>query len=212
MKKTILLLAAILTISAGTMAQKAELTGFYGISLNSKIRSYYGTYQVDDKPNYGGMLSFSLSSQVFAELLYNRTDTRIQYYNPFNPVQPYDISIEYYQIGALQQVNIGNDMIKPFGAFTLGLTRFDLKQPIDFENTGSPVYVKDEYLFSVTAGAGVKILLHERVGIRLQARLGAPMAFNGLWVGVGTGGASGGASFRVPLVQLDLSAGLIIRI
>jgi len=196
----------------GTIAQKAELTGFYGISLNSKIRSYYGTYQVDDKPNYGGMLSFAISSQVYVELLYNRTDTRVQYYSSFNPLQPHDISIEYYQIGGLQEFNIGPDKIVPFGAFTLGLTRFNLKQPIDFEDTGTPVYVKDEYLFSLTAGAGVKILLHERVGIRLQARLGAPMAFNGLWIGVGTGGASGGASFRVPMVQFDLSAGLIIRI
>jgi len=212
MKRTLLLIAAGLIMVAGTSAQKAELTGFYGISLNSKVRSYFGTYQVDNKPNYGGMLSFALSSQVFVELMYNRTDTRIRYYNPYNPVQPYDISIEYYQVGGLQEFNIGPDMILPFGAFSLGLTRFNLKQPIDFENTGTPIYVKDEYLFSVTAGAGVKILLHERVGIRLQARLGAPMAFNGLWIGVGTGGASGGASFRVPVIMLDLSAGLILRI
>ena len=45
-----------------TQAQKAEIGGFYGISFNSQIRTYYGEFKVDDKANYGGQLSIALSS------------------------------------------------------------------------------------------------------------------------------------------------------
>ncbi|MCK4747444.1 MAG: hypothetical protein KAT15_10425, partial [Bacteroidales bacterium] len=111
-----------------------------------------------------------------------------------------------FQIGGLRQVDLATDKIKPFGAVTLGLARFHLKQ------TTGDLREADEWKFSATLGGGVKIFLHDRIGIRLQARLGLPMTFEGLWVGGGTGGASGGASFRIPIVQLDLSAGLMLRL
>jgi hypothetical protein len=212
MKRVLLLIAAGLILIPAGKAQKAEIGGFYGISFNTQIRSYYGNFKVDDKANYGGQLSIAMSSQTFVELIYNRTDTRVQYFSSVNVLEPLDIGIEYYQIGGLQQVDIGNDMIKPFGALSLGLTRFHLKDPVDFEDTGSKIRVDDKYTFSASAAGGVKVFLHERIGIRLQARLGVPMLFNGLWIGVGTGGASTGASFHVPLVMFDLSAGVFLRL
>ena len=63
-------------------------------------------------------------------------------------------------------------------------------------------------MMAATLSAGVKMHLGNMLGIRLQARLGLPMSFNGLWIG--TGGS--GASFRVPMVQFDLSAGVFLRL
>ena len=103
-------------------------------------------------------------------------------------------------------------MLAPFGVFTLGATRFDIKNAVDLEGGGTPVHYSDTWAFSIALAGGAKIFLAERIGIRLQARLGMPMLFNGLYLGIGTGGASGGASFRVPLVQFDLSAGLFLRL
>ena len=193
-------------------AQKAEIGGFYGISFNSKIRTYYGEFKVDNKSNYGGQLSIALSPDVFVELMYNRTDTRVQYFSRGGISEPFDVSIEYFHVGGLQQVDIGSDVIIPFGNFTLGATRINLKQPVDFEDTGQPQTYGDAWAFSMALAGGAKIYLHERIGIRLQARLGMPMLFNGLYVGVGTGGVSSGASFHVPLVQFDLSAGVFLRL
>jgi hypothetical protein len=211
MKKNLFLLAAALMLVTTTQAQKAEIGGFYGISFNSQIRTYYGEFKVDDKANYGGQLSIAMSSSTFLELLYNRTDTKVQYYS-LNTSDPIDMSIEYYHVGGLQQMDIGSDRLAPFGVFTLGATRFDLKDPVDFENPGTPVYYGDSWMFSIALAGGAKIYLHERIGIRLQARLGMPMRFNGLYLGVGTGGASAGAGFRVPLVNFDLSAGVFLRL
>ena len=60
---------------------------------------------------------------------------------------------------------------------------------------------------SIAVAAGAKILLGESLGIRLQARMGLPMGFNGLWVGTG----GGGVSFYVPVAQFDFTAGLFLR-
>ncbi|MEE9461670.1 MAG: outer membrane beta-barrel protein [Bacteroidales bacterium] len=212
MKKTLLLVAAGLMLITTTHAQKAEIGAFYGISFNSKIRTYYGDYKVDNKANYGGQLSIALSSETFVELMYNRTDTRIQYFSRGGASDPLDISIEYFHIGGLQQVDIGSDKIAPFGVFTLGPTRFNLKDPVDFDDDGTPESYGDAWAFSIALAGGAKIFLAERIGIRLQARLGMPMLFNGLYIGVGGGGASGGASFHVPLVQFDLTAGIFLRL
>jgi hypothetical protein len=214
MKKNLILFAAGVLLITTTYAQKAEIGGFYGISFNSEIRTYYGQFKVDNKANYGGQLSIALSSETFAELTYNRTDTRVQYRTPGvgGIGQPMDISIEYFQVGGLQQVDIGSDVLVPFGVVSLGATRFNVKNRVDLEGDGSNYYSGDAWAFSASLAGGAKIFLHDRIGIRLQARLGMPMLFNGLYLGVGTGGVSSGASFRVPLVNFDLSAGVFIRI
>jgi len=214
MKKTIMLAIAGLTLVITSYAQKAEIGGFYGISFNSEIRTYYGRFRVDNKANYGGQLSIALSSETFAEFMYNRSDTRVQYFTP-GPggiSQPMDISIEYFHVGGLQQVNVGSDMLVPFGAVSLGATRINVKNRVDLEGDGSNYYTGDAWAFSAALAGGAKIYLHERLGIRLQARLGMPMLFNGLYLGVGTGGVSSGASFRVPLVNFDLTAGVFLRL
>ncbi len=212
MKKTLLMIAAGLMLIITTQAQKAEIGGFYGISFNSKIRTYYGDFKIDDKANYGGQLSIAMAPETFLELMYNRTDTRVQYFDRLGASEPFDLSIEYYHVGGLQQVDIGNEKIAPFGVFTLGATRFNIKNQVDLDGDGSNYYSGDAWAFSIALAGGAKIYLHERIGIRLQARLGMPMLFNGLYLGVGTGGASGGFSFHVPLVQFDLSAGIFLRI
>ena len=71
MKKSLLLVAAGLLMFISGQAQKAEIGGFYGISFNSQIRTYYGQFRVDNKANYGGQLDIALSYEMFAELLFS---------------------------------------------------------------------------------------------------------------------------------------------
>ncbi len=213
MKKSIFFIAAGLMLITTIHAQKAEIGGFYGIAFNGKIRTYYGDYKINDKANYGGQLSIAMSSSTFLELIYNRTDTRVQYFSYGGASEPFDLSIEYYHVGGLQQVDIGNDRIAPFGVFSLGATRFNIKNPVEFDDGNNQQTISgDTYTFSIALAGGAKIFLAERIGIRLQARLGMPMMFNGVYLGVGTGGASGGMSFHVPTVMFDLSAGIFLRL
>ena len=185
-----------------TAAQQIELGGFYGYNLNTRVRTYWGDYTMYNNPNYGGQLSVGMASDVFVELTYNRSDSQIKYY--YNNVEePLDMSSEYFQIGGLRQVRLSSDAVLPFGSFSLGTTRFNLKETKDSDfSTG------DKWYFSIAVAAGAKILLGEALGIRLQARMGLPMGFNGLWIGTG----GGGASFFVPVAQFDFSAGVFLRL
>ena len=142
-----------------------------------------------------------MASDVFVELSYNRADSQIKYY--YNNVEePLDMSSEYFQIGGLRQVRISSDAILPFGSFSLGTTRFNLKETYGQFSQG------DKWFMSIALAAGAKILLGDALGIRLQARVGMPMGFNGLWVGTG----GGGVSFYVPVAQFDFTAGVFLRL
>ena len=203
MRKIITMIVFGTILISYTAAQGIEITAFTGYSFNSQVNTYYGKYKVDDSQNYGGILGYELQPDMFVEFLYNRSDTRIDYYyqNSYNPV---DMSTEYFQLGALKQMGAAN--LKPFGAASLGLARFNLKRA-----TGD--FAQEDYFFmAANLGGGVKILLGDRLGIRLQARLSMPMVFSGFFLTAGTGGAGASAGFRIPLVQFDLSAGLTLRL
>lgn len=184
-----------------TAAQGVEIGAFYGYNLNTRARTYYGDYTLYNSPNYGGQLSVAMATDMFLELTYNRTDTEIRYY--YNAAyEPLDMSSEYYQIGGLRQLNMNDMPLAPFGSLSIGATRFNLK-----ESYGD-LYAGDKWFMSLALALGTKIYLGDLLGIRLQARMGLPMSFSGLWLG--TGGA--GASFYVPVVQFDFTAGLFLRL
>ena len=211
MKKNITVL--FLLTSLISFAQRdIEITGFGGYVLNGDIKTYYGDYPVQDNPNYGGILSIEGFDNTFFEFMYNRNDTKFNYERGgFLTSESVDMAVEYYQIGSLHQLDV-HDIIKPFGIATLGAVRFHPKNNMDLDGDNVYVHIDDAWRFAATIGAGLKIFINDKLGIRLQARLLLPMEFNGLFVGIGSGGVSGGTSFLIPLVSGDFTAGLIIRL
>lgn len=197
--------------ASSIFAQSIEITPFYGYTLNGKVRTYYGDYNVSNSPNYGGILSIGLSKYEFIEFMYNRYDTDFRYVRNGITQSSIDLATEYYQLGFLKQVD-ASEKVKPFGVFTLGATRFIPKDSYDWDGNGSVTKLNDAWAFSATIGAGLKILVSDRIGVRLQARLLLPMRFEGVFIGIGTGGTSGGASFSVPLLAGDFTAGLVFRL
>lgn len=201
MKRIILLLVVGGIFLTDTLAQEIEIGGFYGFTFGSTVRTYYGDYKSSDGPNFGGHLGYGIAPNTFVELTYNRFETDIKYYYGLNN-QPVPLNTDYIQIGGVQQVSIGNPNILPYGAVSLGTTVFTVKESYGQLNNGS------KWMLSATLAAGLKFHLGETLGLRLQARMGLPMYFNGLYLG--TGGA--GASLRVPMIQFDFSAGVFLRI
>jgi hypothetical protein len=201
MKRIILLLVVGGFFLSDTLSQEIEIGGFYGYTFGSTVRTYYGDYKTSDGPNFGGHLGYGLAPNVFVELTYNRFETDIKYYyNNIN--EPVPLVTDYIQIGGLQQFPIGNGNILPYGAVSLGTSVFTVKESYGQLNSGS------RWMMSATLAGGLKFYLGEVIGLRLQARMGLPMYFNGLYLG--TGGA--GASLRVPMIQFDFSAGVFLRL
>jgi hypothetical protein len=184
-----------------TVAQEIELGGFYGYTFGSTIRTYYGDYKTSDGQNFGGHVGFGLAPNVFVELTYNRFNTDIKYYyNNLNA--PVPLVTDYIQIGGVQQIPVGNGNILPYGAVSLGTSVFTVKEAYGQLTSGS------RWMLSATLAAGLKFYLGETLGLRLQARMGLPMYFNGLYLGYG----GAGASLRVPMIQFDFSAGVFLRL
>jgi hypothetical protein len=201
MKRVILLLVVGGIFLTDSLAQEIEIGGFYGYTFGSTVRTYYGDYKTSDGDNFGGHVGFGIAPNSFVELTYNRFESDIRYsWNNIN--QPVPLNTDYIQIGGLQQVPLSNGIILPYGAVSLGTTVFTVKESYGQLNNGS------KWMMSATLAAGLKFHLGEILGLRLQARMGLPLYFNGLYLG--TGGA--GASLRVPMIQIDFSAGVFLRL
>lgn len=208
----LLLFALLLGVCTSLSAQQVELTGFYGYQLNGKIKTYYGDFNVYDNPNYGGILGVEIRGNTFVELTYDRSDTEFEYVPSGITIStPTKLSVEYYMVGSSQQFGI-DDKIKPYAGASLGLVRFHPKEAVDIEGNGSTVNIDDSYTFGATVQAGLKYYINDKIGIRLQAKLLLPMVMNGLFISGGTGGASGGASFNIPMVSGNFTGGLIFRL
>jgi hypothetical protein len=191
---------------------RVELTPFGGYMLAGNIKFYQGKVKIDDNACYGGMLAIRTSNSTLVELTYLRLDSKADWkpYNEYSLEYPEindaAIAQNYIQVGAVNEVILDNDQVRPYGTYSLGATWLHPK-----EGDSS-----DEWFFSVTAGLGLKYYINDRIGLRFQARLLLPLVFDGggFYMGFGSGGATTGVGVTsyAPLVQGDFTGGLIIQL
>lgn len=205
--------ALLIGIPAETIAQggKFELTPFAGYQFGGKLRFYEGDLKIQDNANYGLALDIAMAPNSKLELYWSQMSSTAQFIGTYGydylSTDPFDVNVGYIQIGGVQEVEIDNDMIVPFGAFTLGTTYF-----IPTSNSTDQVKYDDTWKFSVALGGGLKIWLSDRVGIRLQGRLLLPMFWGGAGFTVGTGGSGFTVGAGTSMVQGDFTGGLIIAL
>lgn len=207
----ILLIASLFIFNSNVLAQKIEITPFYGYQLNGKVVGYSGDLNVRDASSYGLMLDVTVKKGMQVELYYSRSDTRADFVEYRGPtVKLTDVSVNYFQLGFLRTVKKMNN-ISVYGVGSLGATLFS---PSGNRYDGSPedLYFEDWWLFSVTMGGGAKVMFSEKVGLRFEGRLMMPITWAGGGFMVGTGGSGfylGGGS---AILQASMSVGLIIAL
>ena len=184
-----------------TKSTKVSLTPMVGWQFGGRAQFYEGDLKIEDNVNFGGLLAVKVGYGTSFEISYSWMGTSAYFksYVPYLSNRTMDLDVHYIQIGGVKDFKEGP--ITPFGLLSLGLTGF---VPEKFDTA-----VSSEWLFSVALGAGMKIMLSDRIGIRLQGRLLMPMNFGGFGFYAGTGGSGGTVYTTVPIVQGDLSAGLI---
>ena len=162
--------------------------------------SYNARYKIENGQNWGLSAGVNAGEVKFI-FLYNRLDSKLTRNTPAYEGKKdlTDLATEYFNVGAIKEVGL-NDVVKPFGLYTIGATVFTPKN--------SDYYT--EWLFSMTLGGGLRIYLMEHFAIQLQARILMPMLFGGGGLWCGTGGCSVGVEAYSAIVQGDIGGGLVI--
>ena len=198
--KKILLLAFVL-ISIGSIAQ-TDIVGYGGYFFGSKTYYYPSYLRLKGNGNYGVNLEIGMRPDLRIQLSWMGSATYATLEGANGLVKEReDVNMNYYQIGAIRPFPL-NDKVEAFGSFSLGATQFAIPNP----------RYNDEWRFSITLGLGSNIWLSDRIGIRLHARLLAPINWAGLGFFCGTGGCGSSVSAGSSFISGDVGGGLVIRL
>jgi opacity protein-like surface antigen len=193
------------------LPHRLELSGLVGYNWQSSYvvsfldrfgRERVGELDAVSAFNWGIELDVNVRPGMQLALLYNRMDTEATFRQTWPSTQPKetigDLTVEYYHIGALSGVY--NGTILPYGGLTLGGTRFVGK---------AGGQSSDAWKFSFTPQVGAKAYVHEKIALRVHARLPITLIQSGFGFGFGSGG-SFVAIDGVGTVGFDLGGGIMI--
>jgi len=197
MKKTLLAViiafAAVLP-TAGQGVHVSVLGGYsvFGSTNGFNIKDSFSGSAIIGKPvGYGRVV----------ELSYHRQDTHLEDLVISGTTNLFDMTVEYFQIGAAQEMAPGADTT-PYGLFSFGAVRYN---PKDIE-------LSDEWRFAINLGGGLKHSLNDTIGLRLSALLMMPMNLSGGDIFCGKHGCVSSAGTILMFVQAEFQAGLVCKL
>ncbi len=198
MKKHILFIFMILGVAA---FGQTDISVYGGYQFGAKSYGYNGTLRLKGAANYGVIAEFGIAPDLMVHVQWMGSATQATLEGPLFDYASTDVNVNYYQIGIIRPFPV-NEKVEAFGNFTLGATQFAMQEQI----------YNDEWRFSITAGLGAKIWLSDKVGLRLQARLLAPINWGGLGFFCGSGGCNTGVNAGSSFISGDVSGGLVFRL
>ena len=181
---------------------RLELTAIAGYQVNSDA----STLRVDDAPVYGASLGFLArpGSRVLLMWLYSDPSVKASGSTLLAGSSSFKVATHYFQLGGEQ--GIRRDKLEPFGGATVGAALF-MPDTLRLSD-GSKYSFNDTWRFGFTLGLGLKVHVSEKLLVRLEARLAAPVYFSGGGIYAGSGGAGVTVSGGVPVWQWNFLAGL----
>jgi hypothetical protein len=199
---TSILVAIALFVPVSAMAQGFEITPFIGYQFGGDAYDYWSgtSVSLDDGSTYGLALDIPVGhfGDSFVEIYWSRHDSGARTYG-FEPIS-LDLDVDVWQIGGMHEFPGYNPNVRPYVAATVGATSFRANAPWSGSDT----------FFSAGLGGGVKIMMSNHVGLRLDARgLANFVGTGGGSLGCGPNGCWFGFSNDV-LWQFEASAGLTI--
>jgi opacity protein-like surface antigen len=186
----------------------AELTAIAGYQVNTDVDTTGGDLHVDDAPVYGAALALVSSPGLRAQLiwLYSNPTVRASGSPLLNGSSPFHVPTHYFQIGGSRGLRY--DRVEPFFGGTIGASLF-LPSRLEYSN-GTSTSLSDTWRFAFTIGGGLNIHISEKVALRGEARVAAPVYFSSGSIYVGSGGAALGVSGGIPIWQWNFLGGLVL--
>ena len=220
-----LLLAALIACAAGPAAAQSytrqgyvepsaktfEITPYAGLFWSSRVNGSSGTLAFDVAPEAGIVLGIPLDwrSQLELVYLFARPQARFAATSAFFASSPaFPVTTQYLQLGGTTTFDQGT--IEPFLAGGLGLAWFS---PGSVEVAGAgmmTIQPQDTWLFAFHLGGGVKWWISEVIGLRFEARFLMPVLFSSGTFLSGPNGAELRVNGGIPIVQGDVTVGLVI--
>ena len=151
--------ACLLGHAAGACAQTVEVAPFTGYRFGGGFFELVTGQPVDldGAPSLGAVLDVPLPNGFQFEGLFTHQHAHVLVpSSSFRPAIPWQITVDHWQAGGLQEY--GRGRLVPFLTGTLGLTRF--------ASTND-----SEIRFTAGAGGGVKVFPSRHVGVRLDGRV-----------------------------------------
>lgn len=193
----------------GGLAGPLEFSATYGSMWGGNLGTRYGKLRTATGASYGLALDIPVHPSMAVELSYTRQDGALDYDTRTSLTKLTDMSINYWQIGAVRGLTSGK--VRPFLTTGLGVTYYS---PEESEVTieGEDYQLSSSTKFSLVIGAGFKAYFgkSEKIGLRASIKT-FPTLYNtsgGLWFG--SGGASVGVSGDA-IWQWEAAAGLTVK-
>jgi hypothetical protein len=157
---TIVAFALCSAAAAQDSVTRFEITPFAGYRVGGEFSDTDTSVDLDVRESgaWGLIVNGTVKANTEWEVLYSRQQAEVDVAELGAPVALIDIDIDYLHVGGTYLFD--GDKTRPFIAATVGASRFDPH----FDGSSAETFV------SGSIGAGVKIRLAERIGLRLEAR------------------------------------------
>ena len=157
-------LVLLLLLPALAAAQKVELTPFVGFRFGGQLDDDFppapADFELDESSSAGIILGFAVTRGFRVELTWtHQTTDLLDDRLFFEEVELFEIDVDYYLAGATYQWTLGQ--VRPFVGFGIGAAELD---------PGAPGLASETRL-AVSLGGGVKLMLTQNFGFRLEGRL-----------------------------------------
>jgi hypothetical protein len=150
------LLVCLTELASAQTVEFAPLAGYrfggdlFELATNRRV-------DVDGAPVVGGAVNVDMGDGLSFEALFSHQQTHVSVPgDAFGPPVRWSVVVDHWLAGGRQE--FGNGRVVPFLSGLLGLTRYGAEGD-------------DEIRFTVGAGAGVKLPLRRRLGVRLDSRV-----------------------------------------
>ena len=200
----LMVLSLVVAREARAQSDRPEIWGEYGWQQVGDVTTISGAkLEIDSGEGFGAGLTVPMSGagarDMMLELGWRHLDTHVNYRAGVTNVSLFDLAINHYQLGVLQEVPRGRTA--PYGRFSMGM----------MQATPS-TNVNDLWMFEIGLGLGVKADLGERLGIRLETNVDFPLSFSGGGIWCGNGGCVGGVSGTSYLIQGGFRGQLLLKL
>lgn len=202
MKKGLLLTGIITMMAITAWAQPTiTLLTFESYTFSDKFDTEYGTGKIQDGFQWGAGLEFGLAETVAIELIYQNMKTDV-YYQGFDNRYDGNVGINYVLLGGTKYAPL-NDKISGFGTFNAGVA---------WSNPDASLQSESVTKLALGGRLGVRIMVSEKVSIRLHGQLLSPVQWAGGGFYFGTGGSGAGVSTGSTIWQWNLGGSLNYRL